>query len=98
MSKPGTLAALLAQYPRLANFFQFIPTGDYTIHELYDFNPYSEEIEPELIEMIGEPGEGLQVGVPIVQLDEMYKASLIVKAQVQLLVRLQESGASFGAL
>jgi hypothetical protein len=101
MSQTESLQALLAQYPGIKKHLLHISTGDYTLGELYDFNPYSKE---ELIEaaesyLPGIASEDMGInGVPIVQLDEMYNASLIVKAQVHLLVKLEQGGATFGLM
>ena len=101
MSQTQSLQALLANYPGIKKHLLYISTGDYTLEELYDFNPYTSEQLIEAAEdyLPGIASEDVAIdGVPIVQLDEMYKASLIVKAQVHLLVKLEQGGATFGLM
>jgi hypothetical protein len=89
MSKPTSLSELLTNYPSLSDLIQYIPTGAYSLQELYEFNPFERESDEYTTQgkMISE-AQAVSVEPPIVELDEMYKASLIVKAQLQLLVRL----------
>lgn len=93
MSDTTTLKGLLQAHPELAKHLPLVVTGDYSLQDLYEFNPYAEKkFIPEESVIIGDPGDGPSIGVPIVQLDEMYKASLMVKAQVELLVRMKKAG------
>ena len=100
--QPGTLAALLVEYPGLRKHLPMVNAGDYSVEELFDFNPFAngtpiQGVEGEVIGDIAD-GNCMTMGVELVQLDEMYKASLIVKAQIALLVRLEKAGATFGYL
>jgi hypothetical protein len=92
MDSNKNLTALKAEYPAFKDCLHLIQTGDYSIDELYDFNPFKDgDDKTHSPESTGND-EGVGLGVPIVQLDEMYKASLIVKAQVHLMIKLIQTG------
>lgn len=78
----NTFNQLLSEKPWLRNLLQHLECGQYSLEELYEFNPFTSDNNPEGL-VVSEPGQ-------LNGLTERYKASLMLKAQVQLLIRLEE--------